>query len=161
MIMRFLTLQLCVLFLAQISRNKNRYERHSALPYRPGKLTENWAVLLASGLLFLTVAKLDLITDSHMSFLPLYLLPCMILTLMLNLGWGIAAALVGAITVSLMQYYTGPYHEVAKVFGWNFGMRLVIFLFVTLLLDRIRKENTLLFFHNHHHNEHPIPPGRV
>jgi hypothetical protein len=159
MIMRLLTLQLCVVFLGQISRHTNRLERHATPQYRPGKFTENWAVVLACGLLFLTVAKLDLITDPHMSFLPLYLVPCIILTLMLNLGWGIAAALAGAITVSLIQYYTGPYHEVAKVFGWNLGMRLVIFLFVTLLLDRIRKGNTLLFFHNH--NEQPTPPGRV
>ena len=159
MIMRFLTLQLCVLFLALISRDKYRHERHATPQYRPRKFTENWAVVLACGLLFLTVAKLDMITDPHMSFLPLYLVPCIILTLMLNLGWGIAAALAGAITVSLIQYYTGPYHEVAKVFGWNLGMRLVIFLFVTLLLNRIRKENTLLFFHNH--NEHPAPHGRV
>jgi hypothetical protein len=159
MVMRLLTLQICVLFLGQISRHKNRFERQAALEYRPGKFTENWAVVLASGLLFMIVAKLDLITDPHMSFLPLYLLPCMILTLRLNLGWGIAIALVGATAVSLMQYYTGPYHEVAKVFGWNLGMRLVIFLFVAMLLDRIRKENPGLFSRNH--NGYPTPPSRV
>jgi uncharacterized membrane protein len=159
MIMRLLTLQLFVLFVGQIHRHKNHFERHALPEAKPAKFSEYWAVILASGLLFLIVATLDLVADPHMSFLPLYFLPCMILTLILNLCWGMAAAVVVAISVSVMQYYTGPYHEAAKVFGWNLVMRLVMFLVVTMLLDRIRKENILFSSHNHHHRRPPPARG--
>ena len=83
MAMRFITLQLCVLFVEQIHRQKKLSQHRAAPDHRPVKFTESWAVVLASGLLFLTVAALDFVTDPRMTFMPLYLLPCMILTLVL------------------------------------------------------------------------------
>jgi len=142
----------------QIPRQKKLSQRHAAPDYRPARFTENWAVVLASGLLFLTVAALDFVTDPHMTFMPLYLLPCMILTLVLNLRWGIAAALVVAISSSLMEYSANPNYGVEEVFGWNFTMRLGIFLFVILLLDRIRKGNILFLSRNY--NQREDQPGR-
>jgi hypothetical protein len=38
-------------------------------------------------------------------------------------------------------------------------MRLVMFLVVTMLLDRIRKENILFSSHNHHHRRPPPARG--
>jgi len=158
MIMRFITLELCVLFVEQIHKQKE-LPQYCAAPNRPpAKFAENWAVVLASGLLFLIVAVLDFVTDPHLVFLPLYLLPCMILTLVLNLRWGIAAALVGAAARSMMEYSGNPHYEVTEVFGWNFVMRLAIFLIITVLLDRIRKRSVLFFPGNR--NQRQIPPSR-
>jgi hypothetical protein len=149
MVMRFLTLQLCVLFVEQIHRHKNR-PLHGALPdHQPGKFTENWAVVLASGLLFTIVAALDYVTPPQMSFLPLYLLPCMVLTLVFNLRWGIAAALVAAVSTTLVQYFTNLNYKAPQVFGWNLLMHFAIYLFVVLLLDRIRRGNILFSSRNH------------
>lgn len=158
MVMRFITLQLCVLFVDQIHKLKKLSQRRAAQDNPPAKFTENWVVVLASGLLFIIVAVLDFVTDPHLVFLPLYLLPCMILTLALNLRWGIAAALVGAVSRSLMEYASNPNYKATEVFGWNLAMRLAIFLIVTLLLDRIRKESILFFAGNH--NQRQTPPGR-
>jgi hypothetical protein len=67
----------------------------------------------------------------------------LILTLVLNLRWGVAAALVAAGAASLVQYATNLNFRVPTVFGWNFVMNLVICLLVVLLLDRIRNEKIL------------------
>lgn len=158
MVMRFITLQLCVLFVEQIHRQK-MLSRHHAAPDNPvSKFTQNWVVVLASGLLFVIVAGLDFVTDPRLVFLPLYLLPCMILTLTLNLRWGIAAALLGAVSRSLMEYFGNPNYAAMEVFGWNLVMRLAIFLIVALLLDRIRKGSILFFSDNH--NQRQTPPSR-
>ena len=143
-VMRFLTLQLSILFVEQIHRQKQQRQLPLTPTCQSGKFIENWAVVLASGLLFGIVTWLDFITPPQMSFLPLYLVPCMILTLVLNLRWGMAAALVAAGAASLVQYATNLRFEVPTVFGWNFAMNLVVCLMVVLLLDRIRKENILL-----------------
>lgn len=159
MAMRFITLQLCVLFVEQIHRQKKLSQQHAAPDRRTARFTENWAAVLASGLLFLTVAALDFVTDPHMAFMPLYLLPCMILTLVLNLRWGMVAALVAAAASSLMEYSANPNYGVEEVFGWNFTMRLGIFLFIILLLDRIRKGNILFLSRNHNPREGPAGCG--
>ena len=158
MVMRFITLTLCVLFVDQIRRQKRLPQGYSTPNHESASFTEKWAVVLASGLLFLIVALLDFLTNPNLVFLPLYLLPCMILTLVLNLRWGIAAAIVGAVARSLMEYAGNPNYAVTEVFGWNLVMRLAIFLIVTVLLDRIRTESIL--FYPGDRNQRQIPPGR-
>ena len=160
MIMRFFTLQMCVLLMGEIHKQKELSRRHAAPDHPPGKFTENWAVVLASGLLFLIVAALDYVTDPRMIFLPLYILPCMILTLVLNLRSGIASALVAMMIASLEEYSANSSYGLAEVFGWNFIMRFAIALFVILLLDRIRKGNILFSSRNHNHNHRQTPPIR-
>ena len=143
LLLRFLILQLSVQFVEHIRRLEKLSRPRTLLDPRPGTFAENWAVVLACGLLFLGVAALDLVTDSHMIFLPLYLLPCMVLTLVLNRRWGMAAALVAMSVASLEEYSGHPDYGLADVFGWNFAMRLVIALAVILMLDCIRRENIL------------------
>ncbi len=145
-LIRFFILQLCVQFVEQIRRLNKLSRPRTLLDPRPGKFSENWAVVLACALLFLAVAAVDFVTDPHMIFLPLYLLPCIILTLALNRRWGMASALVMMMVSSLVEYSDHPDYGWLEVFGWNFVMRLVIAFTVVLLLDCIRKEN-ILFLH--------------
>ncbi len=142
-LMRFITLQLCLLFVGQIRRQKELSSHPAAARHLLGTFAQNWAVVLATSLLLAFTAVVDYVTPPTMIFLPLYLLPCMILTLALNLRWGIATALVATAASSLVQYYTNANYRVTEVSGWNFIMRLAIFLLVIFLLDRIRRENIL------------------
>jgi hypothetical protein len=145
-LMRFLTLQICLLFVGQIHRHKE-LSNHPAAPRHPlGNFARNWAVVLAASLLLAFTTALDYFTPPPMTFLPLYLLPCMMLTLVLNLRWGMAATLVATICSSLVQYYTNTNDRVLEVFGWNFIMHLAIFLLAIILLDRIRRENIMFAF---------------
>jgi hypothetical protein len=158
-IMRFISLELCVLFVGQIRKQKNLSQRCATPNHVSAKLNTNWAVLLASGVLFVIVLALDSATDPHLLFLPLYLLPCMILTLVLGLRWGMAAAVVVATGRSLMEYTGDPNYAASEVFGWNLAMRLAVFLVVILLLDRIRRDN-ILFSPVNHNLRRATPSGR-
>ena len=146
MLMRFVILQVGVQFVEQIRRLK-KLSRPRALPEsQRSKFSENWAVVLACSLLFLAVVAVDFVSNPHMVFLPLYLLPCMVLTLVLNRRWGMVSALVAMMMASLSEYSDNPGYSLAEIFGWNFIMRLVVALTVVLLLDSIRREN-ILFLH--------------
>ena len=143
MAMRLFILQLCVQFVEQIHRQKKLSRRHAVLDFHSTKFAENWAVVLACGLFLLTVVVVDFETSPRMGFLPLYLLPCITLTLTLNRNWGIGAAVVAMLFASLGQYATNPDCSVAEALGWNFAMRMVVALTVIQLLDSIRFENIL------------------
>ena len=144
-VMRFIVLQMCVLFVSRIRQQKD-FPRHHQLSYgKPVKLAETWAIVLGSVLIFVGAIIFDLNTDPQLMVLPFYLLPCMVLTLALNLRWGIVAAVTANIAEALIEYLASPGHHytAAEVFGWNFIMRLAISLLVIVLLDRIRAENIL------------------
>jgi hypothetical protein len=141
--MRFTTLQICVFLTDRIHRQKDFLRRLKAPNPRPANYAENWAVILASALLFLLVAAADYFTGPRMLFLPLYLFPAMLITLFLNLRWGTVVVVLAALCASTEEYLDKLDPSVAEVFGWNFAMRFVISFLVILLLDRLRHENVL------------------
>ena len=148
-IMRFFILETCVLFVDRIHKQRQIVQHQSPPDSPPVKLAENWMVLLACGIFFVAVWVLDYFTDPHLIFLPLYLFPCMVLTLALNLRWGIAAALIAAFTCTWIECLTDKINDnFAGIFIWNFTMRLMVSLLVILLLHGIRKGNILFFNRN-------------
>lgn len=158
-VMRFIVLQMCVLFVDHAQRHKYLFRRPSASAPAPATFAENWAVVLASGLLLAMVAALDYLSTPQMIFLPLYLLPGLVLTLVLNLRWGIPAALTAMSAASLVEYLTNRNYHFVEVFGWNLPMRCAVALVIVLLLDRIRKEN-VLFLSGKANGQRPDTPAR-
>jgi hypothetical protein len=146
-VMRFLMLQMCVLFVDRIHKQRAMVHRRTADADAPANLAESWAVLLACGLFLLAVMALDYVTDPHMIFLPLYLFPCMVVSLVLNLRWGAAAVVVATGAATWVEYFTNKanHYAFAEVSGWNVVMRLAVSLLVLFLIDRIRRENFLFF----------------
>lgn len=142
-LMRFIILQTCVFLTDRIHGKKDFFSQLKAPRRRPADVARNWAVLLASGLWFVAIAVADLYTGPRVIVLPLYLFPAMLLTLFLNLRWGAAAALLGALVASTDEYTTKFNANVIEVFGWNFPMRFLILFLVILLLDRISDGNVL------------------
>jgi hypothetical protein len=142
-VMRFITLQMCVFFTDRIHRQKDFFQCLTAPNRRAANFSENWAVILISGLLFLIVAAGDYYTGPRMLFLPIYLIPAMLITLFLNLRWGIVVVLLAALAASTDEYLKRFNSSVAQVFGWNLSMRFSISFLVILLLDRLRQENVL------------------
>lgn len=156
-VMRFITLQMCVLFVDRIQKQRKTLFDPSPARAPAAKFSEHWAVLAASGLLFAAIFALDYITNPHLNFIPVYLLPCMIITLALNFRWGMIATVLSAAAGSLSEYLSNPGYHLAEVFGWNFLMRLAISALVILLLERIRRENVLFF--SSRNPGHASPPG--
>ncbi|MEI9863131.1 MAG: hypothetical protein WDN00_00940 [Limisphaerales bacterium] len=143
-IMRFIILHMCVLFVDRIHKQRQIVHHRSAEKLPPVKLSENWAVLLVIGVFLTTIVVLDYVTNPRLIFLPLYLFPCMMLTLVSNLRWGTIIALVATATATWVECLTNKinYH-LTEIFAWNFAMRLAVCLLVLFLLDRIRQESIL------------------
>lgn len=147
-VMRFIILQICVLFVDRIHKQREMVHHRLAAGDPPVEFAANWLVPLACGLALVGVTALDYLTEPRMIFLPLYILPCMILTLVWNLRWGFIAALLAAGASSWTEYATNKlsHYTLTEVFVWNFPMRFAATVLVLLLLNRIRKEN-ILFLH--------------
>jgi hypothetical protein len=141
-VIRFLILQSCVLFVDRIHRQQDLVNHRSGSAGRIARLGENWAVILASGVLLAVVAWLDLACNPRMTFMPFYLFPCMLIGLVLNLRWSLVAAVLAVFTGTFIESMTLDDYPV-KIFIWNLSMRLSVFLVVIVLLQLIRRENIL------------------
>ena len=142
--MRFIILEISVLFAIRIREQKNLFHPPVGVAPPPAKIADNWAVLLACGIWFAAIAVLDSVTGPHLTCMPLYLFPCMMVTLVFNLRWGVVAAALAAFTDIFLQSCADARFQAPRIFGWNLLMRLSLFLLVIVLLDRIRR-NSILF----------------
>jgi hypothetical protein len=108
------------------------------LPFRR-QFSENWVTVLASYAVLANVAVLDYLTGPHVSVGPFYLIPCAALATVMNRRWGTCAAVIAAVTWSLI-------HSLERnrapdgVALWNCLMHFVLLEIVVLLLSRIRIE---------------------
>lgn len=143
-VMRFITLQMCVFFVDRIRKQGSLFGRRT-LRSAAGKFSECWAVVVAAAGILAAIFVADYLTNPHLSFIPIYLIPCMMLTLALNVRWGIAATVIAAVVGSLAEYLTNPSYQLAEIFGWNLLMRFFISSVVILMLERIRAEDILFF----------------
>jgi hypothetical protein len=145
MAMRILVFSLLVILLDNARKQmlRDRSNQSFTEPNANQSISGNWAVLLITGIFFTLVVVLDVMTSPFANFLPLYLLPCMVLTLTLNWRWGTVAAVMAAIAGPFVQRFEDPGYQHMGIEIWNTIMRLVIFETVVLLLDRIRRENIL------------------
>ncbi len=141
--MRFLILETSVLFAVRIRDQKNLFHPQISTALPSAKIADNWAVLLAGATWFAAVAVLDWLTGPLMKCMPLYLFPCMMVTLVFNLRWGVAAAGLAVFTDVFLQAYGDTRFQVPQIFGWNLLMRFLLFLVVIVLLDRIRRQSIL------------------
>lgn len=144
-VVRYLMLHMCVLFVDRIRVQKDILRRPFEFKPAAARLGENWAVLLVCAVGFGVIFVLDYITNPRWNFIPIYLLPCMVLALRLNFHWGIASAMLAAFLGSLTEYLLNSNYHPFEIFGWNCFMRFLISSLVILLLERIRHENVLLF----------------
>ena len=140
-LMRFIILQLAVIFVSQLHRQRALVHHRSEIQMPAAKLADTWAVVFGCGLFLALVAWLDYITNPLMIFMPLYLFPAMMITLVLNRRWGIAFVLLSAGISTAVEFATNKISP--EVSAWNLVMRMVLFLIVLWLVDRIRKENIL------------------
>jgi hypothetical protein len=68
------------------------------------------------------------------------LIPCAVLSLTINWRWGtIAAVVASCISPALIRKLDASFGQI-EVFAWNSSMRFLLFEFVVLVLDRVRRE---------------------
>lgn len=103
------------------------------------QIAAHWVTI---GVAYFTMAGLGFIdaVDPHFSLLPFYLIPCAILALTINWRWGTVAALIAScIGPAIVRKLDESFAQI-EVFLWNSSMRFLLFEFVVLVLDRVRRE---------------------
>ncbi|MGH7975618.1 MAG: sulfotransferase family protein [Limisphaerales bacterium] len=104
----------------------------------------HYITILASCLILIVVAAIDIVTTPQLSLMPFYLIPSAMLALIVNRRWGTLAAVASALIWSCARMIEQPdadfhYAHYGLVL-WNCAMRFVVLQFVVLLLNRIRLE---------------------
>ena len=102
----------------------------------------NLPVILLTIIFFAVVIVFDVLTSPQMLLLPLYMIPCMVLTLALNWRWGLVAAIVAAVLGPLFQR-ADPGYQHLNIQFWNTAMRMIIYFIVVALLEQVRRKNIL------------------
>jgi len=148
-VMRFILFQIVVVLADRIRRHNffSPADQSGKIPSPKGTFEKHWAVILATGLYFAGVVEIDIITSPQLNLLPLYLLPCIVLTLVVDRRWGAAAAVITAVTGPFTMRWEDAYYRHFTVEFWNTMARLVIFQLVVLLVDRIRRADVLFSSH--------------
>jgi hypothetical protein len=102
----------------------------------------HWITILASAVVMAIVAYVDIVTGPDVTLLPFYLIPCAVLTLVVNYRWGTLATATFIVIWSAIQAHQNPNLNLEhwKTLVWDAGMRLVLFQIIVLLLDRVRTE---------------------
>jgi hypothetical protein len=137
--MRFISIHAIVSLLERLSRQQASASGNPA--HVPGnlmaQLTRHWAVFMAAGILFATVIFLQVHTSPYLLFLPLYIIPCLMVALVAGLGWGTIMAILAAITGPLVQSLGDPDYLSRPLMFWNMAMRFIILQAVVLLVSFI------------------------
>ncbi len=118
-------------------RNDGAGHLPSAHP-RPALI--KWITIAVTCAMFAGIAALHTFFDPRMTYLPLYLVPCALLTLVVNRRWGTVAAIVSAAMGPWFQSRADPDFSHYGVLLWNCGMRFLVLEIFVLLLDRVRVE---------------------
>lgn len=106
------------------------------LPLREVLATHKLTMAIC-GLILAGVGCLDYFTDPAVTMLPLYAIPPGIMALIINGRWGTFMAIISSLAWLMLQML-GETHIRGGVLAWDFLIRLLVFLFIVLMLDRIR-----------------------
>jgi hypothetical protein len=142
-LMRFIIFQMGVFFADRIHNQKYFLQQIFVRQRRPVNFAENWAIVCFSAVALLLIGWGDFLTGPRVIFLPLYLIPAILITLYLNLTWGTAVVLLAAMNAAADEYFSGFNTNFYEVFLWNFPMRFIVMYAVIVLFDGLRQESIL------------------
>ena len=98
---------------------------------------QRWQTTAAGILLFAAVVWLHIGSNAHLLFLPLYLLPCIWLSVKVNPRLGVAASLAAAISGALVQHFNNPDFRSWVLVAANMVMRFVSIHVIVSLVERL------------------------
>jgi hypothetical protein len=138
-------LQWCVLLFDRMLQQKNPAAIGETANVHSRHFADNWAVVLASGAWLAAVATLQFYSSPHLGFMPLYLLPCLALTLTVGRSWGLVAAVFAAVVGPYVQRFGDADYLPVHVEVWNTLIRLLSLQVTILLVDRLHRDNIVFF----------------
>ena len=156
-LMRFIIFQMGVFFADRIHNQKDFLRQLFVRQRRPADFAGNWAVVCFSTVALFLIGWGDLWTGPRVLFLPLYLVPAILITLYLNLTWGTAVVLLAALNAAADEYSSGFNTNVYEVFLWNLPMRFIVMYVVVVLFDGLRQESILFTAGNSNGHQKQVP----
>ena len=141
----FFMLQLCILLFDRMLRQRNPAALGEKPNVRSRNLADNWAVVPACGVWLAAMITLQFYSSPHLSFMPLYLIPCLALTLSLGRSWGLAAAVLAAVIGPYVQRFGDTDYLPLHVEVWNTVTRLLVLQVIIMLVDRLHRDNIVFF----------------
>ena len=142
-LMRFIIFQMGVFFADRIHNQKDFLRQLFVRQRRPVDFAGNWAILCFSAIALFLIGWGDFLTGPRVIFLPMYLIPAILITLYLNLTWGTAVVLLAALNSTADEYFSGFNSSICQVFLWNLPMRFIVMYAVVVLFDGLRQESIL------------------
>jgi len=100
----------------------------------------HWLTILVATALLILVSLIHLHANPHLQFNLLYVIPCVLLALVVNLRWASLFVLASSIISPIIQYDGDSDYRSVGVFVWNFVSRLILLEIVVLTIGRIRQE---------------------
>jgi hypothetical protein len=136
-IMLFITIHFIISLLSRLYQEKHSagHCKTSVQNSLRAGLKHHWAVIVAGGILFTVVVFMQAHASSNLAFMPLYLIPCLMIALVAGWGWGSIMAILCAVAGPLVQSLNDPDYQPWSVMIWNMLMRFIIFQVVVLLLN--------------------------
>ena len=114
------------------------FGRSAGAPPRP-RLGQALA-LTAATLYMALLAFFHLRASPHMTLMPFYLAPCLLLALAANVRWATFFAVATSLLAPLIQYFGDPDYQSPAVLAWNFLMRFLLAQFLVLIISRIHRD---------------------
>jgi hypothetical protein len=136
-IMLFISIHVVVSLLGRLYREKHP-TRHCSAGVQDSLmagLKYHWGVIVTGGILFAIVVFMQMHSNPHLVFVPLYLIPCLMVALVAGWGWGSIMALMCAVVGPWVQSLHDQDYQSSSVMIWNMVMRFIIFQTVVLLLN--------------------------
>ena len=132
-VMRFVTMYFLVSLMGRLYR-----PNHHLSQQRTGLidgLVYHWAVVLSGAILFAGIVFLQMHVSPHLLFMPLYLIPCLMIALVAGWGWGSIMAILCSVAGPLVQSLNDLDYQPQSVMTWNIIMRFIVFQTIVLLLN--------------------------
>ena len=141
----FFMLQFCALLLNRMRQQRNPAAIGETPNIHSRHFADNWAVVLASGVWLASVTTLQIYSSPHVGFLPLYLIPCLALTLTVGRSWGLAAGVIAAMVGPYVQRFGDTDYLPVNVEAWNTLTRFFLLWGIILVTDRLHRNNIVFF----------------
>ena len=147
-VMRFVSIHVVVSLLGRLCRpgcSVAHYQSNGRNSFMTG-LAHYWAVIMAGIVLYAGIISLQMHASPHLMFLPLYMIPCLIIALVAGWGWGSIMAILCAVAGPLVQSLGDTDYQPSSVMIWNIAMRFIVLQTAVLLLNFMHLKKRFSFF---------------
>lgn len=136
--MRFITIYMIISLLARLCHRWEEMTRLTIARYNfRAEFRQHWAWLAFGGMLLSAIVAVHAHSSPFMMFLPVYMIPCLIVALVMGWGWGSVIAMLATIAGPIVQFFKDADFQSFQILSWNIVMRLIVLQTLVFLVNYI------------------------